>query len=693
LNKKQVLITGDRPPISYDVLSINIGSAPKVEGSAGDVTPVKPIDGFGARWDAILERVPSWTGKRKITVVGGGAGGFELALAIHARLSKEMARYGTATLSVALVTRSGLLPQHTPGARGLAQKALVERGVEFHSGCDVVSTDKGVVRCSSGEMFPYDECIVCTQGSPQAWVGECGLQTDRDGFLLVDQQMRCSPKDAGTDCGLIFAGGDIATVAGHDRPKAGVFAVMAGMVIWLNVRATLRGERLLTYWPQASFLGLLGLGDGGCIASRGTLATEGRWLWELKDWIDRKWMWDYSDGLPDMLLSAPGNVPGSAVAAASGPAALSLLQHTAMRCGGCGAKVGATTLSNAMARVQTPSQPCEEAQATVLVGVGDDAAVVELKADWTTGHGNVASVQTIDFFRSFIDDPFTFGRIATVHALSDCEAMGAIPQTALALAQLPYALEDKTEEDIVHLMSGAAVALKAAGCALVGGHTCEAKELGLGMAICGRLPGGGEQAMKKGGMKQGDVLVLTKPLGTGTLFAADMRAKARGPWIMAALESMCTPNSKPAGILRKHGAMACTDVTGFGLVGHLLEMCRGSESLVAVDIEKVPLYEGAQECVAMGITSSLQPANTRLRRAVANHDDTSVHKHPAYPLLFDPQTSGGLLAAVPKDKVDSCLKELRSVAAQSAIIGEVLGPAASGASGAAGHITVRTTTA
>lgn len=683
---KQVLLDG-RPPISYDVLSINIGSAPRVVkdpppgapmqpglqeawGQAG-ITPVKPIDGFGARWDDLLTRVPLWKEQRRVVVVGGGAGGFELAMGMHARLHKEIAKAGTTTrLTVTLVTRSRLLPQHNPGVRSLAQKAMRERGVELLEGYDVSHVESGLIRCRDGRSIPYDDCIWCTQGRPQSWVSSCGLATDKNGFLLVDQQMRCRGIN-GVDVGPIFAGGDIATIDGHERPKAGVFAVMAGMALWINISATLRGEDLVTYWPQGSFLGLLNLGDGSCIASRGALAMEGAWLWELKDWIDRRWMWNYSldCGLPEMPLPALHTAAGQAVASAAG--SLALLQHTTMRCGGCGAKVGATTLGRAMARVDIPLQPRDGFGARVVLGAGDDAAVVELATD----HGDqVATVQTIDFFRSFIGDPYVFGRIAAVHALSDCEAMGAVPQTALALAQLPYALEERTEEELVQLMSGAAAALREAGCALVGGHTCEARELGLGLAVCGRLPQGSSSALQKGGMMAGNRLVLTKPIGTGTLFAADMRAKARGPWIQNALRCMAASNAKAAAILREHGAIACTDVTGFGLVGHLLEMCKASQVQVAVDLDSVPLLEGSLDCLARGITSSLQPANTRLRRAVANHD--AVCRSPAYPMLFDPQTAGGLLAAVPGIRAEACVKALRDRGGSpgAAVIGEVLGP-------------------
>ncbi|CAJ1424736.1 unnamed protein product [Effrenium voratum] len=404
LQKKRVILAGDRPPLSYDVLSINIGSAPKVQEDAGEagVTPVKPIDGFGARWDALLRTVPSWQGERRLLVVGGGAGGFELAMSIKARLTKELAALeSSAVVHVALVSRATLLPQHTSGARALARQALKQKGIELISGCDVSHAENGRLYCHDGRSLHYDDCIWCTQGSPQQWVGTCGLRVDREGFLLVDQQLRCSGN--GQDVGPVFAGGDIATVLDHPRPKAGVFAVMAGMVLWINLRATLRSEKLVTYWPQQSFLGLLNLGDGSCIASRGSLGAQGEWLWGLKDWIDRRWMWNYCQGLPEMPTAEP---PASA-ALGSGRRSgelLSLLRKSAMRCGGCGAKVGATTLAQAMARCSSyiPRQPERGEKAQVVVGAGDDAAVV----DFFHANGKISTVQSIDFFRSFVEDPF-----------------------------------------------------------------------------------------------------------------------------------------------------------------------------------------------------------------------------------------------------------------------------------------------
>ena len=171
-------------------------------------------------------------------------------------------------------------------------------------------------------------------------------------------------------------------------------------------------------------------------------------------------------------------------------------------------------------------------------------------------------------------------------------------------------------------------------------------------------------------MVPGEVLIVTKALGTGTLFAADMQQKAKGRWIDGALKSMVQSNQKAAHCLFDHGASACTDITGFGLLGHMVEMTKASNVDVEVDLDALPILDGALDAVRLGILSSLQPANVRLRRAIRNLDD--AQKHERYPLLFDPQTSGGLLASIPANRADACIKALIDLGyTRSVIIGEV----------------------
>jgi len=175
--------------------------------------------------------------------------------------------------------------------------------------------------------------------------------------------------------------------------------------------------------------------------------------------------------------------------------------------------------------------------------------------------------------------------------------------------------------------------LREADCALVGGHTSEGAELALGFAINGLIAR--DQITRKGDLVAGDVLILTKPIGTGTLLAADMRNKARARWVMAALAHMTQSNRRAAEILQACGVHAVTDVTGFGLLGHLVEMVRASNVDAALDLDRVPLLDGVRETMAMGIFSSLQPQNVRLRRAIRNIEAAS--RNPLYPALFDPQ--------------------------------------------------------
>jgi len=266
---------------------------------------------------------------------------------------------------------------------------------------------------------------------------------------------------------------------------------------------------------------------------------------------------------------------------------------------------------------------------------------------------------------------YVFGQIAANHALSDCDAMGATAATALALVVLPYGGERQVEDALFQLMSGARKALDAAGCVLVGGHTCEGAELALGFAINGVASD--DKFLSKEGLRAGDVLLLTKPLGTGVLFAGDMRAMARAADVREALASMCLSNSKAAAVLRAHNCTACTDVTGFGLMGHLVEMCRAARGASAtVSLAAVPRFGGASDLARQGVFSSLQGENARARRAVRNHEEASQQFGVDYALLYDPQTAGGLLASVPAVCADACVLALKEAGYEAtAVIGHV----------------------
>ena len=641
----------NRPDVSYDVLSINTGSTPdfsQVPGADQFVVPVKPINRFLSRWKRLVPRVMAARGVARIGVVGAGAGGVELTLAMQCRLEQSCREAGfEPELTFHLFSRTeSVLPTHNERVQATFSRLLAERRVHVHAPCRVTQLWEGGLGCDDGNTHELEEILWVTNAAAPSWPEKAGLAVDEGGFIQVNDRLQSVSHPE------VFASGDVAAVQTHPREKAGVFAVRQGPPLSRNLRHALLGQPPQPFRPQKQWLSLISTGDKYAIASRGRWFLKGRLVWRWKDWIDRRFMEKFNV-LPDMKLASPANfAPGLADAEA-----MREISAMAMRCGGCGAKVGATTLDRALGQLQ----PVKRKDVVVGLDHPDDAAVVEVPP-------NKVMVHTVDFFRALVDDPYIFGKIAAQHSLGDIFAMGAEGQTALAIATVPYGLERKTEDTLSQMLQGAEEVLHDAGVALVGGHTSEGAELSLGFAINGLARP--SSLLRKTGMQPGDRLILTKPLGTGTLFAAEMRLKAKGRWVSAAVASMLLSNRAAATCLRRHGATACTDVTGFGLLGHLAEMTRASQVAASLDLNRLPVLDGAEETVAAGIFSTLQPQNVRLRRAIRDLDSAS--DAPRYPLLFDPQTAGGLLASVPSQAAGACLAELRSLGyEEAALIGTV----------------------
>jgi selenide,water dikinase len=608
------------PPIRYDIASLDIGITPRrddIPGAAEHTVPVKPIDGFARRWEALLERARR-ADRLRVAIVGGGAGGVELTLAAHHQLAGLL----SAPPAMTLVTRDALLPSHNEWVRAKFARIFAERGIGVIAGNPVVRVESGRLILADGAAVDFDEALWVTEASAAPWLADTGLALDPSGFIEIDECLR-SPSDA-----AVFAVGDIAAMRGHPRDKAGVYAVRAGPPLVENLRRALSGKPLRRAVPQRRALALIGTGDAHAVASRGAFAAEAAWLWRLKQGIDRRWMRGYTE-LPAMAAD-----------------------DAAMRCGGCAAKVPADVLGRAMARL-APS-----AGDAVQIGVGDDAALIAFP-------GAPPLLQTVDFFRAMVGDLYLFGRIAATHALGDIYAMGGAPETALAIAALPPARPAITEHDLFHMLEGGTEVLEAAGATLIGGHSAEAAEPALGFAVTGRVQPG--RLLRKGGLKPGDRLILTKPLGTGVILAGEMRGLARARIVTAAIETMLQPAGAASAIFGAHGATACTDVTGFGLLGHLLEMLSASSADARLDPSAIPTLDGALDLLAAGIASSLHAGNQFALASLADADPGS----PLAGLLIDPQTAGGLLAGVAAERAAICLAELREAGYRAAVIGMV----------------------
>ena len=599
-----------RPPLRYDVLSVNTGGVPGARIASDFVTPVKPIGRFLPAWQRLRaeERI------RRLTVVGGGAGGVELALAI---------RRAQPRIHCTLI-ESGprILAGFAAGLRRRAMDCLSRRGVDVMAGAEVSSAKAGEVSLADGRVVAADHVLWVTGVEAPKWPAAAGLATDDLGFIVVNRALQS------TSHGQIFAAGDVASMVGAPRPKSGVYAVRQGPILAANLRRFAIGERLRPFRPQRSTLAIIGLGDGRALGCRGRWHVGGRWVWRWKQSLDRRFMDRFSD-LPAMAVELP-----------TLPPALRPEAPPAMRCGGCGAKIGADILQRVLGRLDIGNS------ATTLRGIGDDAAVIQLAA------GRLAV--SCDGFRAMIDDGYRFGRVSAHHALNDIFAMGAKPSFALALATVPSMAPAMMEEDLFQMMAGALAVFRAHGVDLVGGHSAEAAELGIAFTVSGLLQ---EEPFAKDGLSPGEKLVLTKPIGTGALLAGAMRGSTRADDLLAAIDTMDTSNAQAAVVLRRYGVRACTDVTGFGLAGHLAEMTRASAIGAEVFLGRIPSLSGAPELMAANVVSSLQANN---EQALDDYElRGSAPGSPQVRLLADPQTAGGLLAGVADERAEECLRALR----------------------------------
>ena len=627
-----------RPAVRFDVLSLDVGGVPGAHGAVlgSRVYPVKPIGRLFRAWSELRVALSENRVQRQaLVVVGGGAGGCELALAIGHALERE-----GIDCALALVTAGArvLDESHNPRTARRLMAALGAMRIDVETKFKAVRAGDGAVEAADGRRRAADFVLWATGVRAPDFLREAGLATDADGFVQVDATLRSTSHPG------VFAAGDVAALP-DPRPKSGVFAVREGPALAHNLRAALTDGRLEAFRPQRRFLSLISEGARRAVASRGLFGAEGGWVWRWKDRIDRRFIARYA--MLAMPVAARVELPSALAADAPDP----------MRCGGCGSKLGADLLARVLRDIDVPSD------ASVDVGIGDDAAI------FRAGGGRVLA--TVDAFRAPIDDAYRFGRIATHHALSDVYAMGGRPTAALVLATIPLMADAMMEDELRQVMLGASAVLAGERVALVGGHSSEGADLAVGFAIIGEAPA---TPLTKAGLRAGDALVLTKPLGTGLVLAASMRGAARARDVRAAIEVMDRSNASAAEVFRRFDVRACTDVTGFGFLGHLAEMLRASKLGAEVELERVPLLPGALDVVRAGIESSLVRHNADVLRdfAVSPRADERVR------VLIDPQTAGGLLAGVASDAAPGCVEALRAAGHEAAIVGRVVGDIAPG---------------
>lgn len=599
--------------IAFDVASIDIGitSAMKtIPGFAAHAVPAKPLGQFAAAWESYL-REP---GAGRVAVIGGGIAGVELALAAARALQD---RTGTATVTI--IERAKILRAVRPSTARRLRAALHAHGVSLREHAGIAEITKHAIRFDSGPDLDVDFVIGAAGAVPHDWFAASSLTNDA-GFMPVGPTLQSRYPH-------IFGAGDCVALQPHPRPKAGVYAVRQAPVLVHNLRATLSGTGgLKRYRPQKDYLKLVSMGGQVALGERFGLVFEGAWVWSWKDRIDRQFMARFDPVKPGPRPTLPWPR-----AKASGELSLPL-------CGGCGAKLGAPALASGLG--------------DTVPAAGDDAALLQT--------GGARQVISTDHLRGFVHDPTLVAEIAAVHALGDIWAMGATPQAATASLILPRQSETLAQRSLKEIMETARGVFAAAGAELVGGHTTQGAELTIGFTVTGLCDG---EPIRQSGARPGDSLILAKPIGTGVILAGHMSGLAKGDEVMGAVATMRRGQGAAARILRNANAM--TDITGFGLAGHLAALCRQSGVGASVELDAIPLLPGAERLSQAGVRSSLYREN---RRALPDAATSARHA-----LLFDPQTGGGLLAALPGDG-RAAAQALQEAGFEAAVIGQITEP-------------------
>lgn len=613
-NAKTLTVQG-RPPIPYDIASIDIGitsAMPEIPGFMEHGIAAKPLGPFAARWDA-FRKVGG-----PVAVIGGGVAGVELAMAMaHALGSKG---------SVSVIDASSALEDLSAPTRERLLGELGTQNITLEENARVASVASDHVTLQDGRTLKAALTVGAAGARPFPWLADIGLDL-KDGYISVDAQLRALSDPS------IYAVGDCAHLSHAPRPKAGVFAVRAAPVLTHNIRADLIGGQRKAFTPQAHYLKLVSLGRKAALADKWNRSFQSNWAWDWKDRIDRKFM-DRLNHPPAM--AAPKTPKGAAkgVRDAIGPKPL---------CGGCGAKVGPSLLDTTLASLPHVSRSDLES------APGDDAAVLTF--------GDTRQVLSTDHLRAFWHDPYVMSRIAALHALGDVWAMGAVPQIALAQITLPRMAEAKQAQWLDEIMRAASDVFGAEGASIAGGHTTLGPELVIGFTVTGTT----DRAATLRGAKEGDALILTRPIGVGTLLVGEMEMHADGNHVAAMLKTLMTPQGDAARLLARV-ANALTDVTGFGLAGHAARMGAAANLSVEIDLDAVPVFAGAEALAEAGLRSTLWLAN---RAAVS----AQVPDTPRAALLFDPQTAGGLLCAVAQSDTQPLVDGLLDLGHEAAVIG------------------------
>ncbi len=485
--------------------------------------------------------------------------------------------------------KRGLLPSYSNSSKNSILTKLNEANIKTIFKDEVVEIKKNKIVTKSSKVYIVDKAILSTNGVPPKWLKKTNLKLSQEGFIQTNEKLQ-------TNFNHIFAAGDIINFSNKSLTKSGVYAVKSGLILTKNIRNFILKKSLVNYKPQKHYLSIIGLSNGKALAYKYNLHLTSKFILSFKKYIDLNFINKFK---PYNKLDHKKNI---------------------MECKGCASKINLTILKSSLPKN--------------IIKSSKDASQITKGSEY---------VNSIDMITSIVTDPFLLGKISANHALSDIYASFAKPLSSLMILQLPKSSNNIHAEDLKQIQAGAKLILNQSSCLLSGGHTMigEDKNPVVGFSIIGKK-------FKKSAniIKNKDVVILTEKLGTGIIFAGVNSNSISSRYIKNVINQLENGNFKLGNLLNQIKPLEATDITGYGLGNHLINLIDRNKYIKGITIlkDKIKLFEGVLECLRKNVHSSFYEQNFNYGKNKILFKNNDLKNK----IFFDPQTVGGIAFIIPK---------------------------------------------
>ena len=615
----------DRPAIKFDVLSINSGiqsNYNNIKGAKKYCVPVKPISRLANNFFSEIKDTNA------IAFIGGGAGAVELALALRKRYIIDKPH-----LKITIITgKNGLLSSFPKQTKQTSKNALNDASIDIIEDTEVLEVKHNKIIMSDKKTLNIDKCILSTNAMAPNWLKDSDIKLNNEGFIVVNNAFQ-------TNNGFIFAAGDIVDFDNQNLKKAGVYAVRSGKPLAQSIKSYIKNKVGKNYKFSKNYLALIGLSNGYTIGTKYNFSHSSRFNNFLKKYIDQRFINKFNK-LTYKKHKNILNIINEFIPFLKIPLQKNSDAIDPMQCRGCAAKVPFAALKNTLAKN--------------ITATSDDASSV-------LNYPNL--FQTIDMINAIISDPYLLGKIAANHSLSDIIAVKSNPISALMILQLPLSRPDINSRDLEQVSLGAKEIFDKHNCPINGGHTMIGKDNDpvIGFTITGENKSIKNKQHNDYKLKNNDILVLTEKIGSGIIFAGINNNIIDSHYQNDVINQMTIGNFLFSSIAQDLNILSMTDITGFGLANHLLNLIKrdNNKSGLTIFPQKIPIFSGVKEAIDRNVKSSLFESNyeTAIEHITYGREKLLIDE-----ILYDPQTVGGLAFVIPyeeKNKQFSILKKYK----------------------------------